>query len=113
MAHFNTDIDIKTVCGEFDNGRARFEYRANTRTDLWGITTEEFPHEIAMSDGSFRFARVLKTVVYVIVDEDEYGRPVTEKWDIKAIWARRARGANFNCCAINGMLPNDYDDSAF
>lgn len=108
MANFSTDIDYRTIAGEFDNGFARFEYRSNTRTDL-----SDMPHEIAMSDGSFRFARVLKTVVYIVVDEDEFGAPVVEKWDVKAIWARRARGANFNRCSINGMLPDDYDDSAF
>jgi hypothetical protein len=107
MAYFSTDIDYRTVCGQFENEFARFEYRANTRPDL-----SDMPHEIAMSDGSFRFAKVLKTVVYVAVDEDENG-PIVEKWNIKAVWARRARGANFNCCAINGMLPDDIDDSAF
>ena len=107
MAHFQ-DIDYRTVAGEFENEFARFEYRANTRTDI-----NDFPHEIAMSDGSFRFAKVLKTVVYVVVDEDEFGNPVVEKWDIKAVWARKARGANFNCCAMYGMLPDDVADDSF
>ena len=108
MAHFHNDVDIHTVCGEFDNGHARFEYRPNTRPDL-----SDMPFEIAMSDGSFRFARVLKTVVYIAVDEDETGAPVIEKWPVKTVWARRARGANFNACSINGMLPDDIDDGAF
>jgi hypothetical protein len=108
MAYFSNDIDYRTVAGQFENEFARFEYRANTRTDI-----NDFPHEIAMSDGSFRFAKVLKTVVYVVTDEDEYGQPVVEKWNIKPIWARIARGANFNCCAQHGILPDDYDDSAF
>lgn len=108
MAQFHTDIDYRTVAGEFRNEFARFEYRANTRTDL-----SDMPHEIAMSDGSFRFAKVLKTVAYVVVDEDEYGNAVVEKWDVKAIWARKARGANFNCCSIAGMLPDDIDDGSF
>lgn len=107
MAHFNTDIDYRTVAGEFENEFARFEYRANTRTDL-----SEMPHEIAMSDGSFRFGRVLKTVAYVEVDEDENG-PVVEKWAVKAVWARKARGAGFNCCSIHGMLPDDIADESF
>lgn len=108
MAHFSNDIDYRTVAGQFDNGFARFEYRENSRPDLSGQ-----PHEIAMSDGSFRFGRILKTVAYIVVDEDEFGKPVIEKWDIKTIWARKARGAFFNCCSINGMLPDDIDDSAF
>lgn len=48
---------------------------------LWIV--ENGPHALFMSDGSKRTARVLKTVAYVAVDEDEYGLPVWEKWAIK------------------------------
>jgi len=30
-----------------------------------------------------RYGKVLKTVAYIAIDEDEYGNPVVEKWDIK------------------------------
>lgn len=30
-----------------------------------------------------RLAKVLKTVAYIVVDEDENGNPVIEKWSIK------------------------------
>ncbi len=43
---------------------------------------EVYPHRLWTLDG-FRYARILKTVAYIIVDEDEYGLPVIEKWDIK------------------------------
>lgn len=43
---------------------------------------DDFPHEIAVLDG-YRFAKVKKTVAYVIVDEDKDGQPVIEKWNIK------------------------------
>jgi len=107
MAYFSTDIDYRTVAGQFENEFARFEYRANTRTDI-----NDYPHEIAMSDGSFRFANVLKTVAYVVIDEDEYGNPVIEKWNIKTDWARKARGAGFNA-ANRKMLPDFYTDDDF
>jgi hypothetical protein len=42
---------------------------------------EEYPHKLWTLDG-YRYARVLKTVAYIVVDEDEYGLPVIEKWDI-------------------------------
>jgi hypothetical protein len=38
---------------------------------------------IFMSDGTYRYAAILKTVAYVVVDENEYGCPVIEKWQIK------------------------------
>lgn len=42
----------------------------------------EFPHVIHTIDGR-RYARVLKTVAYIVVDEDEFGRPVTERWNLR------------------------------
>jgi hypothetical protein len=41
----------------------------------------DFPHKLLTNDG-FRYARVLKTVAYIAVDEDAYGQPIVEKWDI-------------------------------
>jgi hypothetical protein len=48
---------------------------------------DEFPHKLWTLDG-FRHARILKTVAYIIVDEDEYGLPVIEKWYITShkVW---------------------------
>lgn len=47
----------------------------------------ELPNEIYVADG-VRFAKVLKTVAYVAVDEAEDGTPVIEKWVIKHYWTR-------------------------
>lgn len=56
-----------------------FTYR---KTDnLWAIE-QGFMHEVDVLDG-VRFARVLKTVAYVCVDEDEYGKAVFQIWKIK------------------------------
>lgn len=38
-------------------------------------------HEIDVLDG-VRYAQVKKAVAYVAIDEDEYGRPVLQRWDI-------------------------------
>lgn len=48
----------------------------------------EYPHKVWVTtprrgiDQGYREALVLKTVAYIVVDEDENG-PVIEKWDIK------------------------------
>ena len=45
-----------------------------------------FPHRICVNDPhgwKYRFARVLKTVAHVVIDEDEHGHPVIERWKIK------------------------------
>lgn len=35
-------------------------------------------------DGNPRYARVLKTVAYVVVNEDADGQPIVEKWSIRS-----------------------------
>lgn len=88
MAYFN---DSSKAIGGFEEKEFGkfFEYRisdGNTpRQGTYGIDNG-FTHEIAICDGSVRFANVKKTVAYVIVDEDEFGNPVIEKWKIKNIW---------------------------
>ena len=68
------------VLGCFRNKEtgAFFEYDAEP---LWKISGAD--HALFMSDGTKRTARVLKTVVYVAIDEDEYGNAVWDKWQIK------------------------------
>ena len=63
---------------EVDFGKY-FTYR---KTDnLWAIE-QGFMHEVDVLDG-VRFARVLKTVAYVCVDEDASGKAVFQIWKIK------------------------------
>lgn len=73
---------------EVDAGNT-FEYSLNPEgsyklTGRFG----EFPHKVWVAsnqlnnDSGWRYARVLKTRVYIAVDEDENG-PVVEKWYIK------------------------------
>lgn len=57
-----------------------FEFSANNT----GMFEEEYPHLVWVGglDDSYRYARVLKTVVYIVVDEDDDGL-IEEKWQIK------------------------------
>ena len=63
-----------------------FEYSLNDEPMNFG---EDFPHKVWVGGSGvagmtgWRFANVLKTVAYIVVDEDEYGEPVVEKWYIK------------------------------
>lgn len=67
--------------GEFKNDSdVWFTYRPNTNP--WGLENG-FAHEIDMCDGSTRSANVKKTRVQVCIDEDAYGRPITETWILK------------------------------
>jgi hypothetical protein len=39
-----------------------------------------------INDSGWRYARVLKTVAYIVTDENEYGDPVVEKWNIRGLY---------------------------
>ena len=87
MGYFKEEFKDNAVLGqiqekEFGN---YFEYRLNRGNTVQGTYGADrgFPYEIAIPDGSVRFAKILKTVAYIIVDEDEYGDPVVEKWSIR------------------------------
>lgn len=56
-----------------------FEYSVNDDAIPFA---ENFPHKVWVLDG-YRYADVKKTVAYIVVDEDENGQPVTEKWQLK------------------------------
>jgi len=101
MAFADTSTYFRTgdssILGRFDekeNGHL-FEYSENRETEGWGAEHKaELPHKIWVStphfsdnghclDSGFRYGRVLKTLAYVAVDEDEFGNPVFEKWYFK------------------------------
>ncbi len=101
--HTNTDIDrganLPLILGcvyHATTGKA-FEYaiRPNTGNDF----APDCPHIIYVGGlGDYRFAKVLKTVAFVVVDEDDNG-PVYEKWDLKrnhriydTTWMKRKGG---------------------
>ena len=72
---------------EKDTGNV-FEYSLNDEP-LNSHLGEDFLHKVWVNSGQiggdtgWRFATVQKTVVTIVVDEDEFGLPVTEKWYIK------------------------------
>lgn len=63
-----------------------FEYSANDDDASW-VNPEHYPHKVwignTINDSGYRYAKVLKTVCYIIVDEDENG-PVLERWFLKS-----------------------------
>jgi hypothetical protein len=62
---------------EFDN---MFEFSEDTKHEpIW----HDFPVKVWVAADQFRWAKVLKTVAHVVIDEDAEGKPVTEKWSIK------------------------------
>ena len=59
-----------------------FEFSAATTAEsAW--TEPQYNMKVWVGGHHWRLAQVLKTVVHVIVDEDQYGRPILERWPIK------------------------------
>jgi hypothetical protein len=71
--------DYPTVLGSFVEKTAgqTHEYSPNNTGMM-----HHYPHKLWTLDG-FRYANIHKTVAYIVTDEDEYGNPVVEKWQIK------------------------------
>jgi hypothetical protein len=85
------DIGDGSIIGSFtekENGNF-FEFSEAKREDFgWSEVPSDFIHRVWVTtpwkmDRGYRMAKVLKTVVYVLVDEDESGELVIEKWNIK------------------------------
>jgi hypothetical protein len=95
--HTNTDVhDTKDynkfplILGSFfveKDKRTIFEYAV--RPDDGINFAPDCPHIVYVTnviDGrgiGFRYAKVLKTVAWIVVDEDDGGEPIYEKWEIK------------------------------
>jgi len=69
-------------------------------TDAVNSPFDGFNHVIFVGDDNHRrFAKVLKTVAYVVTDIDDDGEPVVQKWEIKdhkeydltGVWAQWER----------------------
>jgi len=87
MAYYTYTQKPIGVFVEKDTGNY-FEYSVNDEP-YSNPLSEDFPHKVWVGGGGvagmtgWRYANVKKTVAVIVVDEDEYGLPVTEKWYIK------------------------------
>jgi hypothetical protein len=80
--YFNTaDMNQPRLLGAFEVNGNTFEFSDRPEGDRQGMWAG-YPQRIFTADGD-RAALVLKTVAYIIIDENEDGSPVFEKWEIK------------------------------
>jgi hypothetical protein len=88
MAYYTYTQKPIGVFVEKDTGNY-FEYSVNDEP-YSNPLAEDFPHKVWVGGGGvagmtgWRFAHVRKTVATIVVDEDEYGLPVTEKWYLRS-----------------------------
>ncbi len=86
--HTNTDYgygkDVPLLLGQFRESEYGQFYEYAARPEGYGGDfAPEAQHLVYVSDGSFRYARVLKTVAYIVIDEGEEGAPIEERWHLK------------------------------
>ena len=73
-----------------------FQHKETKKNFHWWDTNDEWakknglPHEIGVGHDkeSVRYGHVKGTVAHVAVDEDEHGKPVMEKWQIRSNWRK-------------------------
>ena len=75
------------ILGAFNECRQgnRFEFTSRSEEEK-NTFAPDYPHKVFVGLWGFeesRAARVLKTIAYVVVDEDAEGNPVVEKWSTK------------------------------
>lgn len=91
--HTNTDVHhghrLPLILGSFAEKECGCYFEYAVRPDEGIDFAPDCPHIVYVTmpipgvDHGFRYAKVLKTVAWIAVDEDENGDPVYEKWDIK------------------------------
>jgi hypothetical protein len=76
--------DLPIILGQFreaDHGMV-FEFAERRWPD--DTFASDMPHVIYVGkDAEPRLAKVLRTVAFVVIDEDADGQPVIERWEIK------------------------------
>ena len=95
--HTNTDVRHALHCGKtpplllgmFNNHEHGKLFEYAVRPDEGIDFAPDCPHIVYVTnpitgiDSGFRYAKVLKTVAWVVVDEDANGQPVYEKWKLR------------------------------
>jgi hypothetical protein len=86
------NVGDSSIIGGFTGARSGkfFEFSSAKDEDYaFGSVPSDFIHRVWVTnawkmDRGYRMAKVLKTVAYILVDEDEMsGAPIIEKWSIK------------------------------
>lgn len=89
LAHTDNKLQVLGCFVEKECGNY-FEYAMEEDYQEFFIAGKkrEFPHRVFVMDNpifecGYRRALVKKTIAYIVVDEDDYGQPIIEKWYLK------------------------------
>ena len=78
-------MNVEPLLGEFVEKEFGHYFHYSVNDDMDMPDFAKYPHKVWVGgiDHQYRYAEVKKTVAYIVTDEDEYGKPVIEKWLIK------------------------------
>lgn len=76
----NYDKQFEKDSGEFFLPETKKYFSFRPASNPWALENELI-HEIDVLDG-VRFGIVRKGVAYIAIDENEYGKPVLQRWSI-------------------------------
>ena len=84
LADSNAGFTRAELRGLFQHANGNLFHYATSENGWNPQLAEDFPHLVIVGDihNPVRYAKVLKTVAHVVVDEADDGSPVVEKWDI-------------------------------
>jgi hypothetical protein len=85
--HTNTDVDhganLPLLLGRFKHAETNVDFEYAVRPVDGVDFADDGMHIVYVADGTYRYARVLKTVAWVAIDENADGTPVWERWPLK------------------------------
>ena len=78
------DTGDGSILGWFEEKEYGHGFEFSKNPEVSGYT-ENYPHLVWVNSHNpeTRYAKVMKTVAYVVTDVDEYGHDVVQKWSIK------------------------------
>lgn len=79
----HVEIGYKRILGSFIEKECGHHFEFSRPRDGEITPWADYPVKVWVGDGNFRWARVLKTVVHIVVDEGADGQPVADRWEIK------------------------------
>lgn len=75
-------MSVEKVLGEFQEKEVGNYFHYSQNEEVFDFC-KDYPHIVWVGDQQQRYALVKKTVAYIVIDEDQYGQPVVEKWQLK------------------------------
>ncbi len=81
LVNLSPKVSVQLGCFTEKEYGKHFEYSVND--EFFNVFEgQHYPHKVWVRDG-WRYAKVLKTVAYIVIDEADDGSPIVQKWELK------------------------------